>query len=122
MNTTFKEVLCWQPGSMVPEVGRRADILLETNEAPKLANFFGARARGVGETQSEVCAKVWEGEARPGEGWAEEGESCPCGTCNLNSNQKPWNGRCVQTVVESVVKTGRWVFTGSLNKNVPWRV
>lgn len=90
MNTAFKELLCWQPGIVAPEVGKRTDIFLRTNEAPKLANFFGARARGAGETQREVCAEVQEGEGRAGERLAEEGEGeNPLrGTCNLNSNQK----------------------------------
>ena len=76
MNTTFKEVLYWQPGSVVPEVGRRANILLTQMRPPKLANFFGERARGVEETQREVCAKVWEEEGRTEKVRAEETENC----------------------------------------------
>lgn len=38
---TFKEVLCRQPEIVVPEVGRRADILLGTNEALNLPTSLG---------------------------------------------------------------------------------
>lgn len=43
----FKQVLYWKLGSIVPDVARRADILLSPNQAPRLANFFRVKAMYV---------------------------------------------------------------------------